>query len=259
MNELLGHITDGLKQEQSMRRESEKIDNEIKALDESVDAMVERLGITLISSEEKTAIEEYEERQAALEEERKAKIPVQRLIRAGFGDREIHVALGTQMSAEWTATRDKVLSILSRDQGGFACISGVYGTGKTVMAASVANAFLSSRKSVAYLRAIDFFLALKAAFRKDEDVETQQALLKRLSAADLLIMDELQDRSAGDWENSVLNNLVDKRYSACKPTLILTNETDRNKLREGNIIPASTRSRLKQTGGFISLNWGSYR
>lgn len=88
-----------------------------------------------------------------------------------------------------------------------------------------------------------------------EDVAERYMLL----ATDLLIMDELQDRSAGDWENSVLNNLVDKRYSSCKPTLILTNETDRNKLREGNIIPASTRSRLKQTGGFISLNWGSYR
>lgn len=228
-------------------------------ISETVDDMISRLGITVKEDADESSLDEYLRKEQEREARRMAEIPVKRLVAAGFGRREISVALDEQKNPQWMEIRNKALSILTRERGGFACLSGTFGTGKTVMAASIAHEFLSHDKKVSYLRAIDFFLALKAAWRKDTDVETESSMISRLGKVDLLIMDELQDRSAGEWENNVLNNLVDRRYSSNLPTLILTNETDKEKLKSGTIIPASTASRLKQTGGFLNLNWESYR
>lgn len=176
-----------------------------------------------------------------------------RLMRCGFGRREAEAAFSAT-GEDWLKKCNLAYSRLREDKETIV-ISGECGTGKTVMAAHIAHDFLTKNKRVTYIRAADFFIKLKSTWKK-ETTMSEEEFIHQYELPDLLIVDEIQDRGSSDWENTLLNTLIDKRYSNLKATLILTNKTGQTATDQ---LPTSIQSRIKGSGSHLACTWTSFR
>lgn len=151
---------------------------------------------------------------------------------------------------------------------GIVAFLGGRGPGKTQMAAEVArdgkwprdakvwNGHQSVRDQTAlYRRAMDVFLELRDAARNDSGT-SEKKVLDRLEAVGLLVIDEFQERGGSDWENRIICNLLDKRYSAERPTILIANYTREE--MAGALSP-SVKDRIRENGKAIIFDWPSFR
>ena len=80
--------------------------------------------------------------------------------------------------------------------------------------------------------------------------------IKKAKNADLLVLDEIQEVVASDWERQALTLLVDERYRDMKRTVMIGNLT-KDGLNE--FFSKSISSRLKETGTIIEMAGKRYR
>lgn len=177
-----------------------------------------------------------------------------------------HLKLSEPTGDEWLATFDQARKAVK--DCGLVALIGDRGTGKTQMAANIAqaggwpcddgkwNGHRNIRDHTAlYVRAMDIFLDLRDSNKKDSKT-SEKEVLGRLVEVGLLVIDEFQERGESEWENRVLTNLIDKRYAAEKPTLIIANY-DRQQL--SNALSPSIKDRMHENGRSFLFTWGSYR
>ncbi len=143
------------------------------------------------------------------------------------------------------------------------------GPGKTQMAAEIARAGCwpldagewigSSRvhrgQTALYRRAMDIFLDLRDANKSGSKISEKDVLAK-LEKPGLLVVDEFQERGGSDWENRVISNLLDKRYAAKRPTILIANFTT-EEIR--GALSDSVKSRMRENGKAFVFDWESYR
>lgn len=142
------------------------------------------------------------------------------------------------------------------------------GTGKTQMAAEVARGglwpndagewdgnMMVTGKTALYRRLIDIYLDLGDA-RKDPDAPSEKRVIRKMETCGLLVIDEFQEAGGTDREKAIVTNLLDKRYSAKKPTIIIANFT-RGELAKS--LNASVRDRMHENGKSFTFDWPSYR
>ena len=151
---------------------------------------------------------------------------------------------------------------------GLLALIGDRGTGKTQMASHIAadgqwpndvgkwnghrNVF---DQTAQYVRAMDIFLDLRDANRKGSET-SEKVVLAKLADVGLLVIDEFQERGESEWENRVLTNLIDKRYAAMRPTIIIANY-DRAQL--SSALSPSIKDRMHENGKSFMFDWPSYR
>ncbi|BCU77989.1 ATP-binding protein [Luteolibacter sp. LG18] len=179
------------------------------------------------------------------------------------GASHVRISTGTGMPAryrepwelprepEW---RERFLRVRERVRGkGLLALIGPRGTGKTRMAAEAMRRY--SPDLGCYTTAMGFFLRLRASFSKTA-AETEAEIVKELAGAPLLVLDEIQERSDSAWEDRMLTHLLDARYGAMRPTIVIANLT-----QEGLIecLGDSICSRLMETGGVLELAGPSHR
>lgn len=155
---------------------------------------------------------------------------------------------------------------------GIIAMMGGRGPGKTQMAAEIARAgrwpedrttytrgdgrpIAHRSKTAIYTRAMDIFLDLREA-AKNHVKSSEKAVLERLSGCGLLVIDEFQERGESEWENRVMKNLIDKRYSDDRPTILIANMTRGDM---GAALGDSIKDRVRECGCVIEFNWPSYR
>ena len=146
---------------------------------------------------------------------------------------------------------------------GMACLLGPRGTGKTQLATEVARTFIADWLAagrehdtpVVYVRAMELFGELRAAFRKGSD-QTELGAMQRFRKAPLLIIDEIQERGETDFEDRMLVLLLDQRYGDMVPTVMLSNL---NRAELGASLGKSIVSRIQECGTVLECNWPSYR
>jgi DNA replication protein DnaC len=151
---------------------------------------------------------------------------------------------------------------------GIVAFLGGRGPGKTQMAAEVAragkwpldakawNGHHSVRHQTAlYRRAMDIFLDLRDAAQNNSGT-SEKKVLGQLESAGLLVIDEFQERGGSEWENRIICNLLDKRYSAERPTILIANYTREE--MAGSLSP-SVKDRIRENGKAIIFDWESYR
>jgi DNA replication protein DnaC len=98
-------------------------------------------------------------------------------------------------------------------------------------------------------------LDLRDASRNDSKTSEKQ-VLKKLEDVGLLVIDEFQERGESQWENRIVKNLIDKRYSDGRPTIIIANMTRGDM---GAALGDSVKDRVRECGCVIEFNWTSYR
>lgn len=134
---------------------------------------------------------------------------------------------------------------------GILVLYGKRGAGKTRMAAELACIVGRSR----YRTAMRFFLEVRATFRKTAE-KTEVEVIDELATADLLILDEIQERGATPFEDRLLTHVIDARYARQLPTILIANLT---KKELAVSLGDSIVDRARENGKSIEFNWPSYR
>lgn len=153
---------------------------------------------------------------------------------------------------QWKRRFRRIKDRLQSDRGILGII-GNRGTGKTQLAAEIIKDLAPD--SAIYITAAELFLRLRASFDKASS-ETESDIVRELSRAKLLVIDELQERSESPWENQRLTLIMDKRYANERPTLLISN------LTAGELTASlgdSITDRMRQGGGIIEITGKSHR
>ena len=144
---------------------------------------------------------------------------------------------------------------LKRDVRSFV-FSGRPGTGKNHLACAIGNGLLARQKSVVVITVSDLMMQLRNSYQPNPEV-TETQIIKHLSGVDLLILDEVGLQRRNNNEAIMLNQIIDNRYIADKPTGVLTNLAN-NELVE--CLGERAVERLMENGGqWVAFTWDSYR
>jgi len=107
---------------------------------------------------------------------------------------------------------------------GWLCFLGDYGSGKTHLAASIANDLNERGRDVMFTTAPDLLDYLRQAF----DPQSHSRFDKRfhdILRIPILILDDLSLASATSWSQEKLFQIIDYRYLSRSPTVFTTPET----------------------------------
>lgn len=134
-------------------------------------------------------------------------------------------------------------------------IYGKTGRGKTVMATWFeAQRLIAGRRPGLFLDARDLFARLQQCWVRKEDTE---AVTRKWRNAPFLVLDEMQSRSENAWENTELDHLINKRYAALLPTVLIGNFADETAAQES--LGPRIIDRIRETGHLVPCEWASYR
>lgn len=185
---------------------------------------------------EKKAREEAERK---AEEDRRMKERVRKIIgESGMGERFLRRTFDTfeitedNRRAAATAKRyadafDSLLPYPGSPEPGRngLFIAGPPGTGKTHLAAAIANELIHKGRPVICMTMIDLLERIKRTYNSAGTDEG--SVLKIYKTVPLLIVDDIGKESPTEWAISTIYNIINGRYEAYLPTIITTNyDTD---------------------------------
>lgn len=131
--------------------------------------------------------------------------------------------------------------------------SGRPGTGKTHLAASIANAAMAKGYSALFRTAAGLVRMIRDSWSDG----TESTAMADIAATDLLIIDECGAIAGTENEKKILFEIINARYERMKPTIVLSN-LGAKELEES--LGPRTFDRLRENGGkFVVFDWESYR
>lgn len=104
---------------------------------------------------------------------------------------------------------------------GWLVLQGESGSGKTHLAAAIANYQLEAGRPVLFIPVSDLLDRFRAAFSPESRVSYDE-LFDKVKQAPLLILDGLEGQSTTTWAQEKLYQLLNYRYNAQLPTVITT-------------------------------------
>lgn len=158
-----------------------------------------------------------------------------------------------QRHEQWKAAYDKALKAC--DNGGAVVLLGQRGNGKTQAAVEVIRSYCRRELTCYYLRCREVGIHLREAYRPESQL-TELAAIKQFTAPHLLVIDECQERPDKDHETRSLTLILDKRYGAERPTILIANCTQK---QFADLMGPSVADRICETGGVIQFDWPSFR
>lgn len=96
------------------------------------------------------------------------------------------------------------------------------GTGKTRMAAIIANELLKKNIKIKFATSGEILEEIKNTWNKQTDY-TEGELMTSLTQADVLIIDDFGVEKAKDWRNEKFFDIINKRYVSLRPTIYTSN------------------------------------
>lgn len=143
------------------------------------------------------------------------------------------------------------------DAGRCLILSGNVGTGKTHLAAAIADYIVRETEYTAVFRSLHSILqAIKSTYSNDAEF-TETEVLQLLTDPDLLIIDEVGATKSSEFELATIFSIINTRYENNLPTVVITN-LEAAELK--NAIGDRCTDRLREGGGrAIAFNWESKR
>lgn len=130
---------------------------------------------------------------------------------------------------------------------------GKHGTGKTQLACSICIlAAWKNNIEAHYTTMLEIILncldkQANGNLKKQIDVYCRKKIL---------VIDAFELRKDSEFENRILNFIIDKRYADMKTTIIITNEEKKNILKT---LGSAIVDRAKETGSSFDFDWQSFR
>ena len=138
-------------------------------------------------------------------------------------------------------------------RGASLILAGRPGTGKSHLAGAILRAVASN--SVRYVTCLDLIRAIRDTWRRDsEKSETQ--LLGYFGSLDLLAIDEVGMQYGTEGEQTILFDVLDRRYREVKPVILLTNQ---DKAGFKGFVGERTYDRLTEMARWVPFDWESFR
>jgi DNA replication protein DnaC len=143
-------------------------------------------------------------------------------------------------------------------------ISGPAGTGKTLIAAAIANQLIKTGTPVICMTMIDLLERIKRTFSRG-DVD-EGSVLRIYKTVPLLVIDDLGKEVPSEWAVTTIYNIINGRYEAMLPTIVTTNYG--NEALIARLTPRDTRDkttaiatvdRLMEVCRGITVNGKSWR
>lgn len=110
----------------------------------------------------------------------------------------------------------------AQNPDGWLILVGGYGSGKTHLAAAIANHELDKGNEVLFVVVPDLLDHLRATFNPASPVGYDERF-EQVRSAPLLILDDLGTHAATQWAQEKLFQIINHRYNAELPTIITTN------------------------------------
>jgi len=114
-------------------------------------------------------------------------------------------------------------------------LSGPVGTGKTHIAAAIANEMINKLYSVYFGNIVDIMTFIKSTYSNKSDITEEVAINLMTKEVDLLIIDDLGKENSTDHTLSMLYQLINRVYENEKTIIVTTNESStelKRKLRD---------------------------
>lgn len=224
------------------------------------------------------------EKQAAEEAERKAeadrvfKARIEKIIgESGMGERFLRRTFGTLETTEHNQNAVKAAKryvesfsdlLPNREKpeigknGLF--ITGPAGTGKTHLAAAIANQLIQRGTPVICMTLIDMLERIKRTFNR-EGVD-EGVVLMLYKTVPLLVIDDMGKEPPTEWAISTIYNIINGRYEGYMPTIVTTNYDDKALIdrmtprsTQDSITAEATVDRLREMCRSVILTGPSWR
>ena len=169
----------------------------------------------------------------------------------------------------WLANYAKALA--TTDEGGITILYGGYGTGKTRMAWEVARAHKSKRPNIStgeqgwtttykkrpmvYTTAVNLFSTIKSTYISGAKKSEKEVVSDYCEAA-LLVIDEVQERGETPYEDRQLTAIIDARYAADMPTILISNYSWE---KLASTLSPAVIDRIEENGAKLAFTWESFR
>lgn len=129
---------------------------------------------------------------------------------------------------------------------------GSVGTGKTHLAAAIANELTDRGIPVLFGTFIDHLQKIKDEFNHT----SLDTYLSRMKSIPMLVIDDLGKEKKTDWSQQTLFDVINYRYEHMLPTIITTNFDDTELM---NYVSNATISRLNEMSTAIHMSGADYR
>lgn len=100
---------------------------------------------------------------------------------------------------------------------------GAPGSGKTHLAAALCHHLIQAGYQVRFRPVPQLLQQIRATFGREETRETEASILRDLTRARLLVLDDLGTEKVTDWVAETLFVIIDDRYQRLLPTVVTTN------------------------------------
>jgi len=115
---------------------------------------------------------------------------------------------------------------------------------------------IAAGRWVQYLSCLDMIRLVRETWRRDSE-RTERDVLKLLGQRiDLLVIDEIGVQYGTDGEQTIVFEIIDRRYAEMRPTVLITNQDKQGFI---GFVGERVADRLRQTHDWIPFDWPSYR
>lgn len=172
----------------------------------------------------------------------------------------LHLAtIDDAQSPEFARVRDLLTARLP--DGYLVSLIGKRGTGKTQVAVATIREACKRQLSARYFKRLDLSRLIRSTFSRPSNKgasagPSENDLIEELAAVGLLVVDEIHQTGDSDFDKNLLINLLDRRYDAMLPSILIGNAT---KEQFAGLVGDSVVSRLNETGEIIEFNGASFR
>lgn len=129
---------------------------------------------------------------------------------------------GRSGESDWFERAFAVARGYASDPGGWLVLTGSSGSGKTHLAAALANERIALGQPVLFMVVPDLLDALRASYEASDDDLGFDQLFEQVRNAPLLVLDDIDTGAGTPWAKEKLLQVVNHRYNLGLPTVFTT-------------------------------------